>query len=271
MLGRWIHWYWQNLNDDDGRREPGKPWSGRAWARLNSNECRSPGIRLEWHLGKYAGHLGASFDWGWGDSNDEIMLHVGIPYLASLYLTLEHVIPEWLRPIDYIIPPEQRHPGSDGKIWGSREIGVRVHDGSIWLSFWHEWTGWGPHRQKVIHVVDTLLGRGERGEKQLGIYDETLSLPEGDYPVTVQIVESSFTRPRWPWPTVDIFARVESERWIAFPGRGEAEWDMGDDATRSHSANTTIPTEAVESFRQWILDRRLRYGGADWMPQETEG
>jgi hypothetical protein len=88
-------------------------------------------------------------------------------------------------------------------------------------------------------------------------------MPEGTYQWRVQLVERTWTRSRWPWPTVRRGFEAESldGQQIPFPGKGENSWDCDDDAMFGMSGDGNGLDEAVASIVGAVLRNRLRYGG----------
>jgi len=109
----------QNLNEArDGTILGSKFWSGRAWWHKQQGAKRE--MRCEWHFGRRARHCAAEISFGEGDGDDGIQLSLGIPYLFGFYF------------------------GVDGikRYAKSFDLGVRIHDGAIWLhtfSYSDEW------------------------------------------------------------------------------------------------------------------------------------
>lgn len=69
--------------------------------------------------------------------------------------------------------------------------------------------------------------------------------------------------------TVEI-EMLEGEQ-VPFPGKGENSWDCGEDATYSSSGPYKTIAEAVRSFEESTLKRRLRHGGPGWRPEARVG
>lgn len=245
-LNRWLEyardrkvwWHSQNLLKD-------KPmWKhGRAWLHTWRLEWR-----VEWSLLKEAHHCSLEVSMG---GEHDIQFSIGIPYLINLYLTVSHLFPySWL-------PRE----------W-DRTTGIRIFEGYIWFNIWNDnsWAGHGKPKWQdfCINVPDFLFGRSKYNARTIERVESKVTLPEGDYPVTVEMKECTWKRPRWPKIDRVIRAEVEpidQKRGIpSHAGKGECEWDLDDDALFSSTVVASTPQEAVEKVAAGILRDRQKYG-----------
>lgn len=100
-----MRYHSQNLTDG----KVSKFWRGRAWLHLNDNHNGSC-IHWEWLFGRMARNASIMVSFGSGDSDREILLHLCIPFLFSLFL------------------------GFDSPIRCKEcACGVTIHDQSIWF------------------------------------------------------------------------------------------------------------------------------------------
>lgn len=252
-----LRWHSQNLSTDRGPRRP-LFWRGRAWFYFGQRHE----IDLEWSLLHYARQMHAYLSLGCGDSNDEVMFALSIPYLISVYLTFAHFIPvRWF---------PRRKSRTYGSLPCERQIGFRIFDNALWISLWEDpmmWDRDDPWWWRFsINPVDIALGRKDYSSKDLYTARVDVLMPEGLYPANVRMFESTWKRPRWPWPMRMIRADIEPETPIPHPGKGENSWDCEDDATHSMTCPARTPTEAAEMLRQSVLRDRTKYGGPGWLP-----
>lgn len=281
QIRRWLYkhgvrYHAQNL-DRDGR---GSIWrAGRAWVKTwTGDDDTGEGYREllevnpEWHFGLQP-RAGIGLTIGDGDSANAAMAFVSTP-LGSVYLSLDG-LPDCLT-VDRLpcqIRP-YRYAGVDGtyKSCEPREIRVDWHDGALWWSLWHsphEWEsktpGW---RNGNFSPVNWLLGRHQYSSTELDRQAIRIPFPEGTYDAEVILTEDSWKRPRWPFVRRMRRADVRIERGIPIPGKGENSWDCGEDAIYSLYTAVHSVNEAVGKLVANVYQSRLRYGGADWRPEQ---
>lgn len=97
----------QNLNDAKGK-EGSMFWYGRAWLKHSGSYKEI--ARAEWQFGKMARDWAATIRFGGGEYGRDIMFHVCVPFIFSVYLG-------W------------------SKFVGCKEcqLGISAHNGGIWL------------------------------------------------------------------------------------------------------------------------------------------
>lgn len=231
-----MHMHWQNLNEDPRGRPRGFPWHGRAWWRITDRVC----MRIEWLLGKPRCALAASF--GGGDGNDELQLHAAIPPI-SLFWSVEGLLPSMAV---------------------ERDTGVSIHDWTLWWDCWQNANEWNSSDPKWRHgnwcPADTFLGRVKFSEETLRTQRVQIPMPEGCYPATITICESTWKRPRWFAKRL-VRAKIDMEKPIPHPGKGENSWDCGDDATHGLSCCEDTVEGAVAAMVRTVLGSRRRHGG----------
>lgn len=260
----WTHS--QNLNKGWAEGEPSGPmWRhGRAWLHLDSKV-----IRLEWSVFKrdtFA--LGVAV--GTGDNNSAMLFKLALPWIVSLWLSLEGFLPrKWFREWEYWAP-------------FGRDTDVRIFDGGIWFSFWHnddmaQYLRWpkivglhihrskrGPGFMVSFHPADFVFGYNKYSEATISTTDGEVELPEASYPVTVRMMESRWKRPRWPGIKRLLRAEVEAkDQSVGIPahaGKGENAWDLDDDAMFSATLPASTPEQAIEKLTASILRDRNQYG-----------
>ena len=232
----------QNLAADT----QGFAWSelrhGRAWVHLGEVV-----LVWEWSLGGSFCH--ASVDVG---GEDDLKFSLAIPLLA-FWLHIENLLPHTCLPRS-----------------GSRTTGLRIFSGAIWVDLWND-NSWGGrdkpwYQSWNLSLADTFLGQQLYGERPLGDGRVTVDMPEGLYPATVTLFESSWHRPRWPRTRRLLRATITPDLPIPIPGKGENSWDCEDDATSSLTCPVATAAAAAATLRESCMETRQRHGGPNWVP-----
>jgi hypothetical protein len=245
--GRW--WCrWQNLTKDDGRGD--FPKQGRAWLSFAPDGASK--FRFEWCLGSNAGtRLGVDVD----PDEPDVTFKLGLVGVA-LYLAFESPrLYDAFRRLDLTEP---------------REVSIRVHDAAVWWSVWTDPRGWSSTDPRWRHgsfqVADVLLGEAvvDRQTLQTGI-PVRVPMPEGVYEGTCSTTLVKVGRPRW-FAEHRRTATIELVKPIPIPGKGENAWDCGDDAVYEQTGQAETPADAVGNLVAYVLRRRERHGGRNWMP-----
>lgn len=248
MRRAWMHW--QNLTDTERIGHPTGSIlrHGRAWLHLGRRvlHCEWMFLVLRFHFGVHVNR-----------HDEDLCFHVGLPGF-SLYFSLEGFFPRrW-------------------KTWDlGRSCGIRTHSGALWLDFWTNENGWSrdmPWYAKTwcFNPADFFLGRRRHAERTLDQTEALIPMPEGTYPVTIRLFESTWRRPRWPFPLRLLRAEVRSEKGIPVPGKGENAWDCGEDAVHGSTFPCGTFRDAVAEFTKDILTTRGKHGGLNWRPAGTE-
>lgn len=237
LFGDHIHWHWQDLKKDQ-RGDSGRGLHGRAWLHV-----KRATFGLEWVLMRWTGFNIST--WIGGDEND-FTLCLSL-FFFSLYLSVDDLLP-------YKTLPRGWH----------RSTGVKVHDGTIWIDIWND-DSWGGRGKKWwqdinIHVVDILLGRQKYSEREISVTRWPVSMPEGEYPATIRMYEATWARKRWPIVQRLTRADIKPDKPIPFPGKGENQWDQGDDATHEMTCVASDPQEATAKLAASVMRNRTRYG-----------
>jgi len=227
----WVHWHWQDLNREYAK--PGRGVNGRAWLHINRVT-----FGIEWVLFRWTGFNVST--WIGGDEND-LTLCLSLLFF-SVYLSVDNLLP-------YKALPRGWH----------RSTGVKVHDGTIWIDIWND-DSWGGRGKKWwqdinIHVVDILLGRQQYSERDLYTERVDVVMPEGNYPATCLMFESTWKRPRWFAKRL-IRADIKPDKPIGFPCKGENSWDIGDDATYEMTCVAANPQEAAQKLSNSVMRNR---------------
>lgn len=243
-------------------------WQGRAHLEARRTE-RSRALTLgwEWAFWRFTlrwPYLHLELN-GYDDSS--LGFSICLPFLFYFHWHLR--IPGWRG------PGEWRQP-QDGTRWWmpeERQIGLNFHDGTLWIDLWNnpnESASTDPWWWHIsITPADILLGRHVYSERVLGVTDGVIGMPEGDYPATLKFFESTWQRPRWPWPKHLRRVTVTPEIPVPIPGSGESESSIGDDSINSSTfAAPATVTEACAHVALSAMRDRRRYAAPDWTPRD---
>lgn len=254
---------WTHGVNESAKKKPGSfPWKARWWAHFKG-AC----FGVEWVIGRRQSAM-LSLGIGEGDTS-EISLWLGIPFLLSLYLSLEA---PWLRPIVPTI--RSKSYTKPGEYWDmpiTRCVGFRIFDGRIWLDLWADpndsshnkrWQkfNWGPK--------SFFLGRTKYTTHQKTVHERMIVMPEGRYPATITTYIAQWKRPRWPFPQQIHRAEIEIAGGIPIPGKGENSYDCEDDAIFSMTTPASSPQEAEIILFNSVMRARIRHAAADWIPAD---
>lgn len=251
-----IWWSWQDLRGGVDRKGPppkGICTHGRAWLHSLSN-----GIGVEWDLFSRRCHASIEFS---STGDDAIMFALAIPFLFAIYLSVDKA--KWVKHL-----PGVKWVDGDYNS-GEREIRIAIHDNAVWWNLWINSTGirsrsW---RDGCFHFDDFFLGRNKYSESERQRHEVFLAMPEGFYPVVVELFTSTWKRKRWPWAKSIERANVEIEGGLPVPGDGDNDWDLDDDAIFSSTFPASTVEDALSAVRESAMhDRRRKGGGEDWQP-----
>ena len=148
-------------------------------------------------------------------------------------------------------------------LWSNvNEFSTRAIKTWPWLD-----TGW----RKSFFVWDLLFGEWERESRIVARTTSAVVMPEGDYACTVELRNVSRRR-AYGWRAeswTEATVTFPEDQPLPIPGKGENDYDCGQDAIYSHTQSASSVSEAIEQARQSALETRRRYGGPNWRP-ETE-
>lgn len=241
-------WHWQNLKED----YKGKGIHGRAWLH---NRPRGV-FGVEWHLPSWDFHVRITV----GGGNDQLGLSLACG-LFALYFSFEQwaLLKKW---------DERAH-------WQGLETSLSIYNWSIHWKVWtpeHEWSSSTPKwRDGWFNIPDFFLGRNKYTKVDQKPIPAVVSLPEGDYPVTVIFFTQTWKRPRWPVAKIRKGGNVDIEHGIPIPGKGESSWDCTDGAYMSIGTSAMTVEEAIADVIERVNERRIRYGGKNWKPASDKG
>lgn len=273
LFGLYAYWHSQNLNPefdaDQERIEQCPQWQyGRGWLVIRDvDDVHSTTFGLEWLFGKRCSgtRLQLSLD---GLDGPRVVLSIGVYRLFSFYPSIEA---GWLRRFMPWHWEESRvRLGEKWQCPEERQIGFSIHDGIIWISLWENATEWSNSNpwwwQFSFNPADVFLGQYKYSERDLENGTVDIKMPEGNYRARYTVSESTWKRPRWPWPKRVVRTEIEPEIAVPVPGKGENSWDLDDDAIYSGSYPAASGEEAAYLLSQSALRIRRRYAGRGWVP-----
>lgn len=272
-----IHYHDQNLSD-------GKLpiWRyGRCWWYITSNDEKKwyhgAGARASWML-----FMKDSFALSiriLDDDGDDITLHIGIPYIVSLWFGFER------------LPLLNKIPYTWRRNWGY-ETSIKFHDGSLWIHILHDdmWGTRHPHWKWMpswIHVslsagykeykgvgfyvsfdFDRLIfGKYERTEENIGerIIAEIPIEPDNSlglhYFANFQKKREVRWRSHFPWRRkITTLWGISTENPPLHAGKGENSYDLDDDGILGTSSIAETLDGAIEDYVRRCQEDRKRYG-----------
>jgi hypothetical protein len=220
----------------------------RCWLYLVKDMSRSVNFQLVF----WKRHFGAEIQIYGGDGERDLMFHFGCG-LFAFWLTIEDIMPRKWQP-DY-----KRRDSCE------RSVGVRIFDGNVWVNLWGSSMGsWSSGDPKwwsfTIPVVDWLLGKVSHESRDIKVIeDATLNIcAHESYKAKVRLFESTWTRPRWFKKSIQR-AEVSVEGGVIHPGKGTQSYNCDDDYLYSLTTPAETPREALNKFRDAVLDMRDRY------------
>lgn len=231
------YFHYQNLNERPDKTT-GVPYQARCWIG------QDPTLRLEWNLFSNFCHIGITLL----DYSDALMFKIAFPPFAF-----------WLG-ID-----DRRLSSLFYKKWPyGKEVGISIHDGSIFYEFWSRpgyWDNKTPKwRSGSFNVIDFVFGRREYSSKILEEKEIDIPMPEGNYPAKIKITLDSWKRKRGITKRIKR-AHIDMVKPIPFPGKGENSWDCGDDACYGVTMPVDNVADAIGKMVSLVLHDRIRRGG----------
>lgn len=248
-----MRFHWQNLNENHEAKRLGSGFlAGRAWLDIGLKLC------LSWYFLKKAQFLLARVTF-FSEEND-LSIAIGIPWLFYLVGGIR------------LLPWRFRPKWAYSALYG-RDIGVSIHDAAIWISFFEDDLAgseyhkpWYRRHHWSIHPIDILFGRSKYSERDIEEVPIQLCLPEGSYPGTAKVFESTWKRSRWPWPRRMVRTDLKLNPAPPVPGKGENSWDCGEDAIHGMVCPDPTVEKAMGFLLTEVLKTRERYGGRNWKP-----
>lgn len=238
---------WSNENELPGGRYGTILKNGQAWFHWRDN-CAG----CQWVLGRL--RFGWELEVGGIGCEHDLSGHFYLPGL-SFYWHIDRCLPKaWTERNGY----------------DSRVLGFDLRGGALWVKCWAPGNGWDSKQPKWMDwnfdCADFFFGKTRYSQRVLRKVPVEVPLPEGVYPGSVEVEESTWKRPRWPWAKRVIRTHIETERYIPIPGKGENSWDCGDDGIDAQSCRAETPEDAVGELVKTVLKYRSQRGGRDWKP-----
>ena len=221
-------------------------------------------LRYEAYFFSEARHCHISLNLNSEDGCRGIMLAWAIPWIFSIYLTINLA---WLNKL----LPKEKHPAY-GLLPVEKSFELSWHNGCIWWDFYRtegQWCAddpWWMHGN--IPVVDIVCGKMETEESEEHIEDVVIPMPEGNYEAKARAYTVKWWRPR--------FSKMQQIRRVSFdyavgipvPGKGTTSYNCDDTAMLGGSVPAEAIEEAIGLEVGSILAKRRRYGGRNWEPRD---
>jgi hypothetical protein len=217
--------------------------AGRSWLRLGRRS-----LNCEWYfLNRARNGFSLKVDWGSGDGEDGITLHAAVPYLFSIFISLEGVFGKLFR-----------YPNE------TRTTGIAFHHGAFWFYPFAKTNSWSSrdrwyNKSTSFSIVDFICGRNKYAEENVQSWkDIVITMPEGKYKGKLRLYTGTWKN---RFRTLRIpRGEIEMEEGIPFPGKGENSWDCGEDATYGMTCPAQTEEEAICALIQSVMRNRRRYG-----------
>jgi hypothetical protein len=219
-------------------------WAARYFLYFNSNRQAS----VEWYLLHHAhSSFALKIEFGHGDGDDGIMFHAAIPWLFSVFIS-----------IDSIFGKTFHYPNE------SRETGISFHDGTFYFYPFAKVMSWSTKdswysKYHAFNLYETAFGRDKYSEEQITPWEPiVVAMPEGKYGGKLRLFTSVWKN-RIRTKRIRR-ADIEMETGVPFPGKGENSWDCGEDCTYGLTCPANEPEEAIASLIKSVLRNRRVYG-----------
>jgi len=237
---RTVYLHSQNLNEDRKGKVKGWPYHGRLWLHLGSRKT----VAFSWNL--WTHFCGASV--GIDGEDGGLKLHAALPPV-SFWLCL---------PV-----PSGFFPEKLTRVFQFEFAEIRVFDWAVWWKFWtgDNWSSRTPKwRDGNFNFRDFVLGRAKYKEGDGRVQNVLIPMPEGPYEATVKMTEDAWSRPRWFTQKIRR-AKVDVPQGIPHEGKGENDYDCGEDRCYGISGPAENVEDAVAMLVKSVLRDRRRYNG----------
>lgn len=227
-----MYTHWQNLTGRSGF------WKARRWFMWEKL-----GIEFEWMFGPYAHDHHFQLNIG-GEESDKLALNIGLHHLFNIWIVLSG---QWLAKLPY----------------RQYNTGFSTCDGYVFLYLWSPVVHCSTdERRKILFdPLDVLCGRSKYSKRTINTYhDVPIDLPDSTYFADIELFESTWKRPRWPFPLRIIRASIDVKEGIPVPPRGYfAELNgMSEDAVYSLTLTASTLDEAIQHTISHILEDRRK-------------
>jgi hypothetical protein len=148
---------------------------------------------------------------------------------------------------------------------------ICIHDGAIWWEFWHTLNSWDCStpvwRKGCWYPLDTFLGKQKYSKREFDSKDIEIPMPEKPYSAKAIFEECTWKRPLWFAKRI-IRVDIDIPDGIPVPGKGENDWDCGEDAIYRSSLPANTVAEAIGKVVESAMRQRIKYGGMNWRPSK---
>jgi hypothetical protein len=244
-----MRFHWQNLCErpkgctsaGDERIPTDFPWQGRCWLHLLSEKT----IGFEWIFG-----LTQQFSVGFKcrASENQLMFHVGIPWLCTFYFTFERFLA--YATMSKLCPNEDK------------EINIYTHEHAFIWQIWCDTNSWSNKtswRSGSIDFANLIFGKTQYYSRPLQKKQVDIPMPEGPYKAEITLTEDTWKRPRWFVASREYRAKIELEKPIPHPGKGTCSHNCNDDGLYGLTTNAKTIAEAIGVVVASVYDKRNRY------------
>lgn len=209
----------------------------------------------EGYLFKGAKHNHIGINLG-GDEND-FTFFCGIYGLFNFYFGVEGLIPRKLMQ----------------KLFGyyTRHYEVSLFEEYISVEFHRDDCGWAKGWKGFHKMIDwkkIIFGKQTYGKRNISTERAYIEMPEGRYPATIEIFESTWTRKRFIKPVKLIRYDITPDIPIPEPGKGENSWDIDDDALYSITLLADSLEEALRETAKSVMKTRKKRASENWVPNK---
>ena len=263
-----MYFHWQNLNDHRCNNS-NKTYCGsgirhgRCWIRPSERSDNFPNnnkLQLEWGIGKKSS---IALNVGLAEHDYAISLHAAFLF-CFLYLSFNN------SKLKKFLDQITRRKGE--KYGNGRTIGFQIYEEFIWINLWKDDNQWGSKDpwwwQISLDWKTFLLGKQKHSVVSESPEQEfSVTMPEGDYKGKVVFKTEQWKRPRW---FADRWVRAHADMIdsVPFPGKGESDWDCGQDALHGVTTCASTVKEVSDYIEKDILKTRRKYGGKNWKPEK---
>jgi hypothetical protein len=218
-------------------------FDGRSWLHIGRRT-----LRAEWSLfHRCRSYPALKVEFGGGDGDDGLMFHAAIPYLFSIFLSIDGVF---------------------GRLFWkdveTRETGIAFHNGSLWFYPFAKTMSWSKRdswwaKSHSFSPWEFICGRNKYSEETLKDWQPIeVTMPEGKYKGKLRLYMGVWKN---RFRTTRIArSEIDMEEGIPFPGKGESEWDCGENATYGQTCPARDEAEAIASLIESVLRSRHNYG-----------
>jgi hypothetical protein len=163
-------------------------------------------------------------------------------------------------------------PDAAASKWGGRSFSIAIHDSALWWHIGVDRDCWSSKRPKwrdsCWYPLGFFMRRGE--PEVIEQRDVIVPMLERSYRGSATLERSRWGFQKLPsWlDRVLTHAQIEMHKGeqIPFPGKGESDWDCGENATFSMHCPARTIEEGVGTIVASVLRRRHDHGGDGWRP-----